>query len=353
MMKKALLLCILGISGYATAGELRFTFEIENPANCQGEDDGEITVNVQGGVAPYTVNVTGQAPQTGASPFTFDDLAAGSYQINVTDSAGNAAGPETALVPLFLVETSTTPANSSGTGGSITITVENGIAPYVFTLNGEASDPQNDPSITFGDLAAGDYTITALDGNGCFDSNPIVIVESSLSLVIDSITPANCSSASANDGTITVTAVDGIAPYTFAIDNNVQPSTDDPTFTFVGVAAGDHSVSVTDASGEFILIDVTVPASDLAFTSSVVNVNFANDTLGSITVVVTGGEPPYTVEVNGEIQTSAPFVFDGLNVADYTITVTDSNGCVRTGCNTVLSDNDLRNATFLKYCSNC
>ncbi len=353
MMKKALLLCILGISGYASAGELRFTFEVNNPANCQGENDGKITINVQGGNVPYTVTVTGQPTQIEVGPaFTFDGLAAGSYQINVSDPFGDSAGPETAVVSSFLVSTSTTPATSS-MGGSITITVENGKAPYVFTLDGVASDPQDDPSITYSDLAAGTYAITVLDGNGCTSNQTIVVEQSTLSLIVDSITIANCSSATANDGTITVTAVGGVAPYTFAIDNNVQPATDDTTFTFVGVAAGDHTVSVTDASGEFVIIDVTVPASDLAFTSSVVNVNFANDTLGSITVVVTGGEPPYTVEVNDEIQTSAPFVFNGLNVADYTIIVTDSNGCVRTGCNTVLSDNDLRNAIFLKYCSNC
>ncbi len=88
MIKKALLLCILGISGYASAGKLRFTIEIEKPDNSKG---GEIRIHVQGGVPPYTVNVTGQAPQTGTGPFTFGGLAAVSYQMNVNDAEGNSA----------------------------------------------------------------------------------------------------------------------------------------------------------------------------------------------------------------------------------------------------------------------
>lgn len=50
---------------------------------------GEIIVNVTDGSPDYTVSVTGQTNQVGAGPdYTFSDLPAGTYSINVTDQCG-------------------------------------------------------------------------------------------------------------------------------------------------------------------------------------------------------------------------------------------------------------------------
>ena len=54
-------------------------------------DNGDIiTVEVTGGTAPYTVEVTDQFPQMGPGPvFLFTEIEDGAYEVKVTDESGN------------------------------------------------------------------------------------------------------------------------------------------------------------------------------------------------------------------------------------------------------------------------
>ena len=52
------------------------------PSGCQGQDDGEVTVTVVGGTAPYMYSINGGTNQTGD---VFSNLAPGNYDVVVTD----------------------------------------------------------------------------------------------------------------------------------------------------------------------------------------------------------------------------------------------------------------------------
>lgn len=131
--------------------------------SCAGEADGsaEIT-NPTGGTAPFTYGWSNG--QTGAMA---NDLAAGTYEITITDADGcngtvNVLLDEpTAISSDFVLES---PLCTDDTNGWIMAkNTVGGSEPYVYSLNGSAYQVQD----SFPNLTAGVYEITVEDANGC------------------------------------------------------------------------------------------------------------------------------------------------------------------------------------------
>lgn len=129
-------------------------------ATCGGSN-GSVTVTATGN-GPFTYSLNGG---TGQSSNVFSGLAAGSYNILVTDNngcstnisatVGNVAGPSNATA-------STTQATPGNADGSITVSVSGGTAPLQYNIGSG-----NQSSNTFNGLAAGSYSVTVTDANGC------------------------------------------------------------------------------------------------------------------------------------------------------------------------------------------
>ncbi len=134
------------------------------------------------------------------------------------------------------------------TEGMIEVTGSGGTAPYEFSIDNITFQS----STTFTDVAAGNYTITIRDTNGCSST-----VTTSLSAGPDGITvtletsDAECGNAS---GSITASAVGGDSNYTFALDGGTAQASGD----FTNVSNGSHSVVVTDGTGCTVTKDVIV-----------------------------------------------------------------------------------------------
>ena len=73
---------------------------ITHITTCKGDDSGIISISVEDGLQPYTVNVTGQPQQTGdgSKAFVFTNLLAGTYVIEVYDARGNGCATVTKSV---------------------------------------------------------------------------------------------------------------------------------------------------------------------------------------------------------------------------------------------------------------
>jgi gliding motility-associated-like protein len=94
-------------------------------------------------------------------------------------------------------------------------------------------------------LAAGTHTVVVTDANGCVFTAPSATITSSggATAVAVTTTPATCA---ANNGTLTIGAVTGgVAPYTYSVDGSAFTA----TTNYTGLAAGTHTVVVTDANG--------------------------------------------------------------------------------------------------------
>lgn len=125
---------------------------------------------------------------------------------------------------------------------------------------------------------------------------------------------------SESTGSLTVTAVDGTTPYSYAWSSGGS------TVTESTLAAGTYTVTVTDANGVTTTASssITEPAAILVIISSVSNVDCYGGSNGSITSSVTGGVPPYTYNWNsGETISS----ITNKPAGTYTVYVKDANGC--------------------------
>src|SRR5204862_7857951 len=111
------------------------------------------------------------------------------------------------------VVASATPSNPNCFGGTGTITAggSGGTGAKTFSIDGTTFQA----SATFSGLAAGSYTITAKDANGCTGTTTATIVVPSQ--VVATATPSN-PNCFGGTGTITAGASGGTGAKTFSID---------------------------------------------------------------------------------------------------------------------------------------
>ncbi|NDF71331.1 MAG: adhesin, partial [Betaproteobacteria bacterium] len=120
--------------------------------------------------------------------------------------------------------------------GSINLTVTGGtpVYTYAWSNNTTQEDPQN--------LAAGTYTVTVTDANGCTAQTSVTITQPQAGLAL-STTQVNVLCSGNNTGSINLTVTGGTPVYTYAWSNNTTQ--EDPQ----NLAAGSYTVTVTDANG--------------------------------------------------------------------------------------------------------
>ncbi|MFC4816569.1 DUF7619 domain-containing protein [Flavobacterium sp. GCM10023249] len=137
------------------------------------------------------------------------------------------------------------------------------------------------------------------------------------------IQDASCFGA---DGSLTVTAFGGSAPYTIALTPpaGVTQQVDASTFRFVALPPGTYGFLITDSNGQTAFGSASVSQPAVLVATAIVDGN-------TITVITTGGVPgySYTLSMNGGpiIGSQTANVFTGLQSGYYQLIVTDSMGC--------------------------
>ncbi|MFT3911264.1 MAG: T9SS type A sorting domain-containing protein [Ferruginibacter sp.] len=131
---------------------------------CHGTGDGSIGLAASGGTAPYTYlwddGVAG-ANRTG--------LFADTYHFTVTDNAGCTVSDSITLTEpsVIIIIDSITPCSVAGANdGKISLTASGGIAPYLYSLDGNTYQVSN----VFTGLAEGTYTPFVKDAHNCIST---------------------------------------------------------------------------------------------------------------------------------------------------------------------------------------
>ncbi|MEW6470233.1 MAG: T9SS type A sorting domain-containing protein [Bacteroidota bacterium] len=281
--------------------------------SCNGGSNGSATVSVSGGTAPYTYS---WAPSGGTNA-TASGLSAGTYTCTVTD-AGSCTITQTLTITqppaLSATLTQTNVSCNGGSNGSATVTPAGGTPAYAYNWA-----PSGGTAATASGLAAGTYTCTVTDANGCTLAQAVTITQPPAMSATSSQVNASCNGSS--DGSATVTPNGGTPAYTY----NWTPS-GGTAATASGLAAGTYTCTVTDANGCTITQSVTItePAAlSSSFTST--DVDCFGNSSGSITLTVNGGTPGYSYAWAPIGGTNA--VASGLAAGSYTCTVTDANNC--------------------------
>lgn len=301
-----------------------------SPTFCAGSASGSVTITVNNGAGPYFYFLDGGAMMfTGPSPHTFTGLSAGTHNVVITDATGCLSNPIVFTItdgPGVAGNASATATSCpAATNGTITVTATAGQSPFSFILDGGA--PQSGVSpFTFSNLAAGAHVVTILDNAGC--SLPININVPAGPVLTASNTPFASSCNGAADGSIRVTPLSGLPPYTFSIDG-LAPVPGTVPFTFTGQTSGLHIIQVFDAAGcASAIYSVTVPAGpDLVSSATQTNILCNGSATGVITVnQPSTGLPPFQYSLDG-INWQAGRTFNGLTAGNYSVFFRSSNGC--------------------------
>ena len=314
------------------------SLSVSNPF-CTGGTNGSATANVTGGTAPYTFTWNTIPTQTTA---TATSLAPGTYSVTISDANGcTSTASATIAMPSTSLNASIVSASPvlcyGSNNGSATAAVSGGTAPYSYFWN---SSPFQVGASASG-LSAGNYVVTVTDNNGCSDTAHVTITQPSapLNTQTGAITHVTCHDGQNGNASTIVTG--GIAPYSFNWGTNPSQTTS----SAMSLAAGTYVVTVTDANGCTTSQSVTItqPTKVNATIISTTNVSCFSGSNGIVTVAASGGIFPYTYQWN-TTPTQSTATASNLSAGQYTVTVTDVNGCTTTTAATITHPNVL-NAT--------
>ncbi|HPS15889.1 MAG TPA: choice-of-anchor L domain-containing protein [Bacteroidales bacterium] len=299
-------------------------------ANCQASD-GDATTIVTGGSSPYSYIWNSNPVQT--TPDLINVIA-GSYTVTVTDANGCTATTSVIVGQLNgpqITASLVNDANCIASDGNATTTVSGGSEPYSYSWN-------STPVQTTSDLInvpTGNYTVTVTDSTGCVATANVTIGQiNNLSVTATLVNDANCT---ASNGAATTTVSGGTATYSYSWNSTpVQTTTN-----LQNVPTGNYSVTVTDINGCTASASVTIgQINDLSVSASLVNNATCNASDGSATTTITGGNAPYSYSWNSSpIQTTADL--QNVPTGNYSVTVTDINGCTAISTVTIGQVNNL------------
>jgi len=299
------------------------------------EANGSLTLTITGGTGPYFYSGSnGDVQVTYAQSYTFSGLPAGAYSVEVTDAALCKAFFATSInTPntFQLISIETVNSTCSSINGEILISVLDGSPPYTYTLikpnSNTLSVTTNSTTQTFTDLESGDYTLFISDGGNCVYSTVLTIIAENKFTVTPTYTGSTCNNA---DGQLQLTlTTGGTAPYVYTLDNGDSITSSFTSMTFNSLVSGTYNYSVTDYLGCQQIGTIALPISS--------NVNFSlyptscgTGSGGTITALITSGEPPFTFNWSSNVSGNPQNIFvSGLTGGTYSLTITDSNDCVQ------------------------
>ncbi len=218
-------------------GSLMILSLTKTDGKCFNVSSGTVDLEVSGGTGSYTYAWTGPSGFT-ATTQDLSSLAAGTYNVTVSDGSTTVSGSVTIGQPAAALSASTTVANVTCNGagnGAITTTVNGGTAPYTYTWSNGAVTKD------LTSLAASTYNLNIVDNNGCTATASGTVTQPAAIAATGVVVNSNC--ATGNSGAITITPTGGSGSYTYAWSNGAS------TKDLVNVAPGNYSVIITDGSG--------------------------------------------------------------------------------------------------------
>jgi len=287
--------------------------------------DGSASVTASGGLGTITYqwyDGAGNAIAGETNP-TINGLCAGTYSVDVTDQT-----PCTVTETVTITEPSaisftsiTVDATCGAPNGEINLSGTGGTGGLQYSVDGINFQTAG----AFTNLASGTYTCYVQDVNGCQYSAD-VIVNSTGSVVLDSIVTTDLTCNASNDGTILVYTTGGVAPVNYSINGGAQQTSN----SFTSLSGGNYNVEIIDGSGcvssQTVLINE--PAA-LSYSTSVINLTCFQSNDGSIEFLNSiGGDGNYQYSIDGGTSYQTSPSFTNLPSGTYNLQLIDGNSCL-------------------------
>jgi len=295
---------------------------------CNGTPNGSINLTV------LPIGSYNYSWSSGAIGQSINGLISGTYGVTVS-AGGSCTLTEVYFVPDQSnapdISSSISDATCNGSDGAIDLTVSGGTPNYTYEWsNGSLTED-------LAGIPAGNYMVTVTDAAGCAQMATMTVGQISDLALSTVVTNVLCFGGS--NGAIDLNATGSNGPFTYLWSNNAT------TQDLNGLVAGTYTVTVFDALGCTKTGSATVgQPTDLSLSWTINTVSCFGGNNGAINLTTTGGTPAYTFAWSNFATTQD---LTGLVAGTYTVTVTDINGCTRTGSATVNQPADLVLSTVI------
>jgi surface protein len=284
-----------------------------NDISCYGLNDGSIQSNASGGTGQLAFSWL-TANQIISDSTFINNLDTGLYQLIVTDSLG-CMGSANYLISepeeIVITNTSIIPTSCFGINdGTITVNAIGGTGSLNLTCFDSLNNAVNNTT-----LYAGEYILLISDDKNCQKTDTFHISEPN-EISIDNIVINDISCFGENDGSIELQLSGG----TGSLNTSWTDTQNNVTDSFE-LASGNYYLLITDANNcqKADTFQITEP--DEIIINGTINDN-------NISTMVVGGITPYSYEWTGPNNfTSNADNLSNLANGDYTLVVTDANGC--------------------------
>ena len=302
--------------------ELNITITVED-TQCDDSMDGYVSIGVELGLAPYTLNWINPAGDTaqfeilaGGDPIDLTNLFGGLYQCYLSDASG--------IDTSFVVEVgSPDPLNADlinqldatcfgSCDGLLEVEISGGVPPYFYNWSNGGNLSQ------ISNLCAGVYTLTVTYNTDCMTEFSFEVTE-----------PDQIDGLIIETELISCRGGDNGALEVQSNQNNLSFlwNTGETTKAIDTLSAGTYSVTLTDDTGcsRVLEYELEEPEASLAISSIILNEVSCNGfSDGIIQSVPFGGVGPYQINWSTGDQTETIF---NLGDGSYTFSVVDANGC--------------------------
>ncbi len=311
-----------------------FNFEVidKTQPTCSGKNDGQINIDLSGGVSPYKYTWS-----NGDTTQNISGINAGNYNITIIDSIGckyistNIELKATTTFDIGLLE-KVNPSCYGLKNGKISLRVMGGTPPYSIDW-----DKTNKDSTDISNLESGEYFCTITDSDLCYQEyGPILLKQpDSLSILISSIDHVTCFGE--NNGLIEIDTKGGTSPYTFEWkqgDKTISRHDD-----IYNLETGKYTIIASDNNGctkTLEDIEITTIDSLNIKLDSLKNVNCSGTNDGLLSVNAQGGYGDYYYYWSNGNNISN--TIDSLNTGIYSITVEDDLACKQVLTNLEISN---------------
>lgn len=320
------------------------------------QSDGQITIVVTGGTAPYSyVGSNGQTLITFSETFSLTGLASNSYTITITDAGLCTTSVTQPLTPpngFTVVNVGIVNSTCNNSSGALSpITLLGGTPPFVYTLTypsgNSIQQTVNGFSNQFQGLSAGTYTLSISNGP-CLYTNTYTINNTEKYTLTTSVTGSTCNNS--NGSVRAVISTGGTAPFTYQLTG--QPTitnTSQTAVTFNNLFSGIYQLTVTDAQLCSQIQTVNVTSVD-SIDFSLVGTDLTGTNNGTINLYITDGPAPYTINWSTNVNGQSGTTLSNLSAGTYSVTVIDGNGCQLTRQLTLNGYNNYGTYDVFTYC---
>jgi gliding motility-associated-like protein len=295
---------------------------IVTPTSCLNTSTGKISLNLYGGVGGYNFAWTNSNGFSSAIK-NITNLETGIYYVKITDANGCVKDTQINVGYKNSISATITKGDVKCYGqssGSAKVNVTSSLGLFSVSWTGPASYSSTNLNIT--NLNYGTYYVTVKDTTGCSNNAYVNIsAPSLLTIKIKSIADVLC--ANNSNGKILTETSGGRKPYSYSWTGSSSYTASTPDIT--NASYGSYQIQVTDSSGCIATASAAVnePAV-LSATSAITNITCYGVLSGKIIQTVSGGVKPFQY-----LWSSGNISKDLVNVnsGNYTVTITDSNGC--------------------------